>query len=275
MPVQEVARTWFGRLRVILVCGTGDFASRLEEDSLRLIYARSLREVRDHVETGLIDAALVEETPWPNGDRAAVARELRSLGIGVVFAVQTKTVAEQCLRDRLTVFLSAPNFRRNLIDALWVACCETEVVRATLVEIFRASTGTPATPRMRFVENNGHIEPSESTVAYVFGDLPTEREQKAHAAEGTDTTPSLVAPPIPFIESNSWSDASRTVTEAPPQSLLDSLRAHLDLGEQKIEQRSTVEKDRPASRYTMKGRHAIILLLSFVTLSVAIWRLVS
>jgi hypothetical protein len=198
------------RTRVILICGNGDFVRIHEHRAWTVVYARSVQELIARLRIGMIDAAVIEEDPWPGAELLGIARELRAQGIGIVVAARTKTAAERGLREHPTVLLGSPASRSRLGEAIALACFETDLVQATTGELFRSRFTPPATPRVRYIEKAGAFEPSKSTMSYVFGDLE------------------LPSPDVPELYPDEWIEERRTVAFTPPAELLASLRAQLE-----------------------------------------------
>jgi hypothetical protein len=220
MRASEQARQWFGRPRVVLVCGSGEFVGSIEDTHLKLVHAQTAEAIHGALQAGAIDAAVIEEDPIPGVDASTVARELRIIGIGTVLARRARYTAEQSLRERLTVCVSSPHFRRHLVDAIWIACLETELVRNVLTDLFHAGITPPATPRIRYTQSDGQLAPSESTMAFVFGDLCLSSIQETPDVESSG----LIAPSVPVVRDQRSVDDSRTVSFSPSDALLRSLR---------------------------------------------------
>lgn len=217
MSVERIARDWLHRPLVILICGRGEYAALLVDSYVKTIHARSRAELDVTLRSSPIDVAIVDDLPWMGEDAITVGRLIRGRGIGTVFATRSADAGVHLLRERLTVNLSATPFRDSLDNAVWFACCETELMRRDARDWWNRLSGGGAPAFMRFVEENGHLAPSQSTFMYIFSE--------ASNAEGAPQ--SLVAPDLPA--GGAWDDDSRsTVALQPSESLLQTLRRERD-----------------------------------------------
>lgn len=271
MRANEQARAWFGRARIVLVCGEGDFAKNLEDDSLNFVFARSFDEIRLHLETGALDAAIIEDDATVASDASVLAHDIRLVGIGIVIATKTRLAAERHLRERLAVHIGALDYRAQLVDMIFVASWETELFRRAMARFHLASLTPPDMPRMRYVKSEGQLSPSESTMAFVFGgidDLPSTRS--ASAGDGKRSIePVLVAPSISDVNRGPIARPSETVTRPPSESLLGSLRRpQIDLS-------TAVESSASTSsiaRVHSKGTLLFLALVAIGMAAFALWR---
>jgi hypothetical protein len=200
MRPNEIARAWLGeRPLEIVVCGAPEVGRLLLDDRVHVFCARTSAELARIRTSVALNVAVIAEKPWSGGDALVIARAIRMYGLGTVLLASSEGTAQQWLRERIAVQVATPDFQQKLLESVWFACFETEIVR-------RASeTSSPPAPRPRYVMTRaGGIEPSKSTMTYVFGDLDL-----------NPTQPVLIAPPVP---------ASRTVELAPSESVLRLLR---------------------------------------------------
>ncbi len=220
MSVRDVARDWLERQMVILLCGRGEYSDLLRSESVNIVHTKSRAELDASLIRGPIDVAIIEETPWPGEDALSVCRSVRGRGIGTVFAARSKDSAARLLRERMTVDLSVPDLEQHLDNAIWLACCETELMRRDAAELL-ARIASGALPLfMRYVEEEGQLAPSQSTMAYIFDETP-----KVSVLEGRAP---LVAPQIPGAQAwqieHSAASARSTIALEPSASFLRSLR---------------------------------------------------
>jgi hypothetical protein len=215
MAIRDIAREWLGRPMIILICGRGEYAQRLDDDYVSVAYAQSRAQLEARFsEHPLIDVAIIEDTPWPGEDASNVCRTVRARGIGTVFAARTTEAATRLLRDRVTLDLSAADLAKHVDTAVWVACVETEIMRRDTPDVWKKiSSGAP--PFLRYIEEQGQLAPSKSTMAYIFDDAP-----RASVAEGTAP---LVAPAVPGPVVNTDENRSTALLQ-PSASFLQSLR---------------------------------------------------
>jgi hypothetical protein len=192
MSVREIAREWLQRPIVILVCGRGEYVTLLADEFVEFVHARGRTELDARLRHPSIDVAIVEDAPWPGEDAISLSRAVRSRGIGTIFAARTAESAERLLRERMTVDLSAIDLAQHLENALWLAVCESELLKRDLPELRKRIASNTAAPLfMRYVEGDqGQLAPSQSTMMYIFDDAP-----RVSVAEGRAP---LVAPALPL-----------------------------------------------------------------------------
>jgi hypothetical protein len=205
---------------VILLCGRGEYSDLLKSESVNIVHARTRAALDASLLQGPIDVAIIEETPWPGEDAISLCRSVRGRGIGTVFAARGADSAARLLRERMTVDLSGSDLEQHLDNAVWLACSETELMRRDAAELFaRIASGFPPL-FMRYVEEDGQLAPSQSTMAYIFDEPP-----KASVIEGKAP---LVAPQIPGAQAwqieESATSARSTIALEPSASFLRSLR---------------------------------------------------
>lgn len=219
MTVHGIAREWLHRPMVILLCGRGEYASLLSDDFVNLIHVRSRAELEASLRHPSIDVAIIEEHPWPGDQARDVGLAVRTRGIGTVYAARSPESGAQLLRERMTIDLSAVPLSDRLDNAVWLACCETELMRREVPEWLKRISSSTTPAFMRFIEEDGHLAPSKSTFMYIFDETKD--------AEGSAP---LIAPALPAAAADeAWSESSRsTVAIQPSESFLRSLRRERD-----------------------------------------------
>jgi hypothetical protein len=216
MSVRDVAREWLQRPMVILVCGRGDYASLLTDEFVHVVHVRSQTELDARLRHPSIDVAIIEDSPWPGEDASTVGRVVRARGIGTVFAARMADSGTRLLRERLTVDLNAMRLSEHLDNAVWLAICETELMRRDVPDWWKRISINVAPAFMRFIDDaDGCLAPLQSTILSIFDDA----EGLARAEGGSPLVASTMPP-----ERRQWPDSESTVVLEPSESLLRSLR---------------------------------------------------
>lgn len=221
MISHDLARDIFGRPIVLLVCGRGDYAARFQGELLTLVHVHSRAQLTAALYT-TIDVAIVEESPWPGEDGAVLGRIVRARGIGTVFVARGLAGTARLLRDRVTVDLSLTDVEQRLDNAIWLACCETELLRRDASEALKRISDSTPPAVMRYVGADGQMAPSRSTMAYMFGEAP--RLSMAEGALPLAAPEPLVAPEAPEALPGAPRRPAPTQMLPPSTTLLQSLR---------------------------------------------------
>lgn len=216
MRPNDIARAWLGeRPLSLVVCGAPEVGRLLLDDRVNVFSARTVAELAQIRTSVALHVAVIAEKPWAGGDALAIARAIRMDGLGTVLLTRSHGIAQQWLRERIVVELTTPDFYPKLIESVWFACFETELVRRSFDP---SAPPAPAAPRPRYVVTPaGGIEPSKSTMTSLFGDL----DLRATVPVVLEAPP-LQAPPAPNAVVRR--SESRTVELATSESVLLAMR---------------------------------------------------